>query len=329
MATLAEAMKQAVELGRTQCVKPTSAPVGEEPHEVKKSVGAKPLSEKAVLIRLKRSMYAPYKLDSMESEKYAVGNVNKHLFEGRDNLVKVALSKYTEVYTFVKEHTVPWLDNGTDLLNIKMYQEFTSGLRARIDQANSAVDELVRNWDSEVVKDLARLRTVDAMKNDGRIRANPDDYPTAEEVAAKFSISVRYAPVPTTGDFRVEISEADKASLEAEISEVERAAAAHVIESMLEPMQRAVEKLAVPVGTKGPGGATFRDSLILNISEVADRMARVNLSDDPALENKIADLRSLVGQYTKNIDVLRESQSVRTKAKTQLEGLISQMSGLV
>jgi hypothetical protein len=63
--------------------------------------------------------------------------------------------------------------------------------------------------------------------------------------------------------------------------------------------------------------------------EVADRMGRINISDDPVIADRIRDLRSLVGTYANNKDVLRNSQSVRSKAATQIDTLVGQMAGLV
>ena len=95
---------------------------------------------------------------------------------------------------------------------------------------------------------------------------------------------------------------------------------------MLDPMADAVKKLQVNIGDKG---SIFRDSLIDNMVEVADRMGRINISDDPVIADRIRDLRSLVGTYANNKDVLRNSQSVRSKAATQIDTLVGQMAGLV
>lgn len=287
-------------------------------------VSIKGLDEKAVLISVKRRMYSPYKLDTEESRAYGAGNVNKHLFEGRQNRVKEAISKYTEVYTYVKNNTVPW-STGVDMLNIMHYADFTAGLRQRIDEAEQAVNDLCANWDYEVNEDLKRLAAIAAAKGKPNL-ANPTDYPNVEELRSRFGIEVRYMPVPTTGDFRVGISDEDKASLQRQLEDAESNAAKHVIESMLEPMQRAVEKLSIEIGKDG---AIFRDSLIDNMVEVAERMNKVNISDDPVIQERINDLRSLVGTYARNKDVLRDSQTVREKAAQQISDLVSKMSGLV
>ena len=314
-------------------VKPESPDDGPESHNAPTPVNEstpsqvikiKNLDEKAVLVQVKRRMYSPYKLDEAENKAYGAGNVNKHLFQGTDNRVKVAISKYTEVYTFVKDNTVPWT-TGVELLNIDHYMDFTSGLRQRIDAANAAVSDLVANWDYEVQRDLKRLQDIAYAKGKANL-ADPNDYPDADEVAARFGIEVRYMPVPTTGDFRVGISDEDKASLQRQLDDATTNATRHVLSEMIDPMQRAVKKLTVKIGDDG---SIFRDSLIDNMVDVANRMARVNISDDPVIRERIKDLQSLVGTYANNKEMLRNNQSVREKAATQIDDLMSKMQGLV
>ena len=288
------------------------------------TIKIKNLDEKAVLVQVKRRMYSPYKLDTEESRAYGAGNVNKHLFEGRNNRVKEAISAYSAVYTFVKDNTVPWT-TGVELLNINHYMEFTSGLRQLIDAANAAVDDLYKHWDDEVRADLKRLADIAYAKGKPNL-ANPSDYPSADEMRARFGIEVRYMPVPTTGDFRVGISDEDKQSLQQQLDDATANASRHVISQMLEPMQRAVDKLKVKIGDDG---SIFRDSLIDNLVDVSNRMAKVNISDDPVIYERIKDLQSLIHTYANNKDVLRSSQTVREKAATQIDDLMSKMSGLV
>ena len=330
---LANAINTAVETNDAPLPEVThdSSPTVVEPDHkpvttTKPSISIKGLDEKAVLISVKRRMYSPYKLDQEESKKYGAGNVNKHLFEGRDNKVKDTISKFTDVYTYVKDNTVPWT-TGVDMLNIDHYMDFTSGLRQLVDTANQAVNSLCVVWDDEVQKDLVRLAKIAVVRGKPNL-ADPSDYPNVDELRAKFGVDVRYMPVPTTGDFRVGISDEDKASPQQQLDDAETSATTHVLNSMITPMKRAIEKLSVPIGSNG---SVFRDTLIDNIVDVAERMNKVNLSDDPAIQNKIDDLRSLVGQYANPMgkDMLRSSQTVREKAVNQIDSLVSQMAGLV
>ena len=290
------------------------------------TIKVKGLDEKAVLISVKRNMYSPYKLDQEESKQYGAGNVNKHLFEGRDNRVKETISKFTEVYTYVKDNTVPWT-TGVDMLNIEHYMDFTSGLRQRVDDANDAVDVLCTHWEDEVESDLERLTKIAQAKGKPNL-ANPSDYPDVDELRSKFGIHIRYMPVPTTGDFRVGISDEDKASLQQQLDDAEVNANKHVINSMIEPMQRAIAKLSVPIGSDG---SVFRDTLIDNIVNVAERMNKINLSDDVVIQDNINELRNLVSTYANPMgkDLLRSNQTAREKVVAKIDGLVTQMAGIV
>ena len=292
----------------------------------KLAVNIKGLDEKAVLISVKRNMYSPYKLDQEESKKYGAGNVNKHLFEGRDNRVKDTISRFTDVYTYVKDNTVPWT-TGVDMLNIDHYMEFTSGLRQRVDSAYKAVDTLCLFWDEEVKADLDRLTQISIAKGKPNL-ANANDYPEVDELRSKFGINIRYMPVPTTGDFRVGISDEDKDSLQQQLNDAEVNANQHVLQSMIEPMQRAIAKLSVPIGTDG---SVFRDTLVDNLVEVSERMNKINISDDAMMQGQIDDLRDLISSYSSEMgkDLLRSHQGAREKAVTKIDELVRNMTGLV
>lgn len=290
------------------------------------AINIKGLDTKAVLISVKRNMYSPYKLDQEESRQYGAGNVNKHLFEGRDNRVKATISKFTDVYVYVKENTVPWT-TGVDMLNMNHYMEFTSGLRKLVDDAYRSVDTLCLFWQDEVDADLERLTQIAIAKGKPNL-ANANDYPDVDELRSKFGINIRYMPVPTTGDFRVGISDEDKESLQQQLDDAEVNANQHVLQSMIVPLQRAIAKLSVPIGTDG---SVFRDTLVDNLVEVTERMNKINISDDAMMQGSIDDLRELISPYAseRGKDLLRSSQTSREQAVTKIDTLVRNMSGLV
>ncbi|MGA0398269.1 MAG: hypothetical protein ACO3O3_14000, partial [Ilumatobacteraceae bacterium] len=297
-------------------------PVIEE--AMRKPIKVKRLNEKACLLKVKRRMYAPYKHDDEESRNYGVGNVNKRLFEGRDNLVAETISAFNDVYTFLKNNTVPW-DTGTDMVNMLYFTDVMAGLRQRIAIAEGKADNLQANWDQVVLDDINRIRNK-CLSQGKPDRSDPNDYPAT--IRDRFSVDIRVMPIPDSSQFdpRFGMTDDDIASLERQLDDVETAANRHVITEMIEPMTAAVAKLKTAIGDKG---SIFRDSLIDNMVDVADRMARVNLSDDPVIHERIKDLQSLVGTYANNKDVLRSNQSVREKAAAQIDALCGQMQGLV
>ena len=300
----------------------TDREFGERVAKLNNPIKVKGLDEKAVLISVKRNMYSPYKLDKEESREYGAGNVNKHLFEGRDNRVKETISKFTEVYTYVKDNTVPWT-TGVDMLNIEHYMDFTGGLRPLVDEAYKSIDDLCEHWDYEVMADLERLDKIAQAKGKPNL-ANAEDYPDVDELRSRFGIQIRYMPVPTTGDFRVGISDEDKASLQQQIDDAEVNATNHVIKSMVKPLENAMMKLSVPIGADG---SVFRDTLIDNLVEVAERMNKINISDDADIQQKIDDLRDLASAYSNpaSKDILRSSQAVRDKAVVRIGDALGQL----
>ena len=316
--SVADAVRPIIQLAEMQ---PTAKIAAEA---TRKSVQIKRLNEKACLIKVKRRMYSPYKHDDEETRKYAVGNVNKRLFEGRDNRVAQAISAYNDVYTFLKDNTVPW-DTGTDMVNMLHYTDLMAGLRAKVAVAEAAADDCEAHWHQEVLDDIDRIRFKCIAKGIPD-RSDPDDYP--DSIRDRFSIDIRPMPIPDSSQFdpRFGMTDEDLEALERQLTDVETNATKHVINQMLEPMQRAVDKLKVDIGKDG---AVFRDSLIDNLVDVADRMARVNISDDPTVTEHIKDLRSLVSSYANNKDVLRSSPPVRAKAAQQINDLVGQMAGLV
>jgi len=304
------------------------APVEELPTEqpVRQLVEIKPLNEKAILVTLKRGMYRPYISDVNATEEYGAGRVNKHLFDGRDNLVKQAVAKFTAVYTYVNDNTVPWAV-GQRMLNMMNWSDFTSGLRELVDDAYASVDTLCNNWDTVWRNDLARIHQI------GIAKGNPDlakesDYPDVDDLRSRFSIDVQYSPIPKVDDFdpRFGMSEEEKSSLQRQLDDVQTSAANHVIEQMIKPLGEAVKKLSVPIGQDG---SVFRDSLIDNMLEVADRMNRVCLSDDPLIRQPIAELNALASGLAGNKEVIRHSPNARTQAKNDIESLMGRMKGLV
>jgi len=286
----------------------------------KMMLSVKGLDEKAVLISVKRNMYSPYKLDKEESKEYGAGNVNKHLFEGRDNRVKETISKFTEVYNYVKDNTVPWT-TGVDMLNIDHYMEFTGELRPLVDEAYRSIDNLCTHWDDEVKADLDRLGKIAQAKGKPNL-ANAEDYPDVDELRSRFGIDIRYMPVPTTGDFRVGISDEDKASLQQQLDDAEVNATNHVIKSMVRPLENAMMKLSVPIGADG---SVFRDTLIDNMVEVAERMDKINISDDADIQQKIDDLRELGTTLLVGKELLRSNQTSREQALVGISGLVNQL----
>lgn len=277
------------------------------------------LAERALLVRLKRSMYQPYAYDSGATAMIEVntgvskaGRFNKRLLLDCYDL-KDTNTAFNDVYDYVNRNTVPWLDDGVRMLPSHLYFDFTQGVRELIREAEGKARNLASKWDLHVSRDMQRLGAL----------ANASDYPT--DIAAKYSISLKFMPVPTTDDFRVQISDEDRRSLNDAIMEAEAGISKHLITEMLAPVRRAVEKLAIPAGEKG---GIFRDSLLGNIMEQVERAKKLNINGDPAVTAIVDEINAAISGYAQAQDRLREDVGARADAQAKLTDIMAKMSGL-
>jgi hypothetical protein len=290
------------------------------------TVQIKSLAEKAMLVTLKMSRYGTTKLDRDETAAYGGShNVYKSLFSGSNNRVKKANSAYNAVYTYLKENTVPWA-KGVDMINAEQYIPLTTKLRTLKADARAAVEDLLNNLEGEIASDMNYRQGCAASTGKGHAISRAD-YPSLEEMRAKYSVDVQISPVPKPNDFdpRHGVSEEDIASLQRQLDDAATNGGKHVIKQMLEPMEKAVVNLSTPVEDV----KKFYNSIVTNMVDVADRMRRANISDDPEVSQRIHELTTLSGNLNHNTDVLRHSHTARSAAVNDISSLMGRMQGLV
>ncbi len=279
----------------------------------------KTLADKAMLVRLKRSMFSPYAADQTATVQVEAvngvsraGRFNKHLLKDSTRFKRVQ-QKFNELYDYHVKHTVPWLDDGIRMLPADLYFDYTSEIRRIEGEAMKDLADLVVHWQAEIQADSTRLGPL----------FNPADYPA--DIAGKFGIDVQFMPVPSANDFRVTISPEDISSLDNAIREAEAEVSRYVIEQLLGPLKKMAEKLSVPIGEDG---SIFRDSLVENVIEVTDRLPRLNINDDPEISRAISEVRQVVGKYAGSaMDQLRENQVARDAVKHQVDAIVAMFGG--
>lgn len=289
---------------------------------VRKAATPRSLADRAMVVELERSMYTPYVRDRLETDAYGAGSVNKHLFKGDGNRVAKALAAYKAVYQYVVGHTLPW-GKGEYLLKAESYFEFGNNIRNLTTAADAAVADLVANWGAEVQADIARLSRIAATNGKAHI-ASPDDYPAAEELEKKFSIRVVYKPVPETDHFKHLLTPEDMENFQQQIVDAENAAMAHVVRSVLEPIQYAAMRLTEADNSEQT--ASFRNTLIANIDDAAARMIVANVSDDPDLMDQLHRVRAMVAPFLGRENALRRDPEARAEARQSLDSLAAAMA---
>jgi hypothetical protein len=252
----------------------------------------------AMIVEFNASVWTARKLDRKTTDEVIVNKhakatdaarVNKHLLAGRNELEQI--NKYVAATRgFVYDNTLPWSDNGQRLLPALRFMWFDQSMRERQDEFDKMVLEFVKVYPTLITAQAMALGSM----------FNRDDFPSPNEIRAKFGWSLGYLPVPTAGDFRIDVGNKAQAELQERLEELanKRVADAHksLWDRLNEHLGRMLDRLQVDVIAGEEKPRKFHDTLVTNGLELCDLLKGLNITGDQDLENARASLeRVLLG----------------------------------
>ena len=248
------------------------------------------------------------------------GRFNKHLLGGRKAAPQhaAALSAAGAVRQELYAQTLPWADEGWRLLPTANFDTFTDAMRKRRGAFDTAVSEFVDAYPSLV--EGARI-LLNGMFREG-------DYPAAHEVGARFSVEVEFSPVPAQGDLRVALPAETVADIERRTAERVERATQDAMQDAWSRLRDVVAKLRAKLAEKRDDGrpAIFRDSLIGNVRDVVDILARLNVTGDDGLEQVRAQVEAEFAGLSP--ESLRKSAPARDAAVNKADAILATMTEL-
>lgn len=285
------------------------------------------IATSAVLIDLRISTWVGRKRDKSTTAEVMISkqtgsdkaaSVVKNLMSDDTDLDKIrAYAQDTRLY--LHRNTLAWGEKAR-LLPTKSIFEVTGELEAREAEFNRLVAVFVANYSTKVSAAAFKL---------GQLFKR-EEYPTADAVAAKFRMSYTVTPVPTSGDFRVDVQNELGSFLR---TQYEKAALEMVTETLREPWERAYETLAhakerlsavldyVPEeGHTGKNAPKIFQSVLDNALEMAGLLDKLNIANDP----KLADCAARMRRLFSNVDIksLRESRDLQASTKKQVDDIL-------
>lgn len=292
----------------------------------------------AMLVEFNASLWTARKLDRGVTDEVVqrkgaaekgAARVNKHLLAGRKEL-EVIQQHVSEVRSYVYLHTLPWSDSGMRLLPVKNFQSFNARMVAFED----------KYWDlcKGFVDVYPSLITAQAMALGDMFKR--DDFPSVDSIKHKFGFSVNYLPVPTVGDFRVDVGNAAQKELQEQLAKLadERveSALASVRERISTHLSRMSDRLTVDVVDGEAKPRRFHDTLVETGFELCDLVKDLNVTGDPELEQARVALERCLTSVTvltkKNgselsvADTLREDMQQRSALKAQVDEMLGKFN---
>jgi len=278
------------------------------------------LSDRAILVQLNVSLWTATKLDREISREVAAakgavsgsGRYHKSLLP-TCHLLTAIKQRATVIRTRFYENTLPWGIKGTQILPSRNYMEFATEFRKDKAEFDSLVSQFVPEYPT--LKAEAQQLLGASYKE--------ADYPAADRIAEKFSMSMSVMPVPNT-DFRVDIADEELQRIRQEVeAQVNHAAQ----EAMTDVWNRLFEKVSHLAAKLSDPSAVFRDTTVTHVLELCELLPRLNFADDPNLEEKRQAVEQMLAGH--HPDTLRNNLDVRHDVATEAKEILDAMSAFM
>jgi len=268
------------------------------------------LKSKAMLVQLNTSHWTARKYDAKVTKE--IDESHGAHDSGRFNKTLIVSTMLTDIASCVGKArtyhysvTLPWDDANQRLLPVAEYFNYVAKMEEHQNEHAKLVNAFLQEYPALRENALQRLNTL----------FNEADYPHISELPKKFNISYNFTPISDASDLRVEISKSEAKEIRKNIEEGMKGkinnAKASIVERANKAVQAAYEKLS-------DKKATFRDSLIGNITEVVEIIPIVNFDDD----SKLDDLRKKLKKMDFDVADLRKDKAVRKKAAKKAKKIL-------
>ena len=282
------------------------------------------LEQSAILVSYSASTWggtAPCeaaRLDIQEKRGNADGTTRTHVYLVDEAEIKKNESAFNAAYLFYRANTIPWETKrgGARLLPGANYQRFKAGIETLTAAAQDRADEFSANY--------PRLKgEYEAKLNGLAATIDPKYYPRPEDMRNQFNITVSYSPLPLSPEsLTLKFLGRDEFDrLRAQIAgawEKQEAAA------MGDLYKRLAQTVAHMATTLANPDKVFRDSMVDNLTELADLIPALNFKNDPEL----AELAEIArGKLVIDPVILRQDLIVRGQIAGEAGALLAKITG--
>ena len=276
------------------------------------------IASSSLLVELNISVWTANKLDKHTTSQLVAHNnasvdaaqVRKNLMAGttlRKDIADFAAS--CRLWHNLK--TLPWSDRGARLLPTSLFLYYKDEANKRKAQFDHMVEFFLREYPTLQAQAQQSLGAL----------YDPNDYPSANEVASKFGFRMVFTPLPEAGDFRLDVANE-------ELEDLRRQYDHNLNERINEAMQSQWGKLHDMLTNmsgkltepEGEDKRRWHDTFISNAREMCQMLTHLNVTKDPKLEEARTKLeRAIIGV---DIDAIKEDADVRIEVKDKLDAIL-------
>ena len=280
------------------------------------------IASSAMLVELSISTWTARKLDKRVSTKVdldngaktKVVNANKNLMAGTgmlDTIVKYAAN----ARAWHLSQTLPWTDNGSRLLPMSNFMTYKEQLGKLESNYSALVDKFIVAYPNLVSAAAFQLGDL----------FDRNEYPDASALKKKFKFTYSFFPVPTAGDFRIDINEEAKADIIANCNSAYQERLNNAMREAWDRLHDCLTRMSERLTDNADGSRKiFRDSLVENGVELVDMLKHLNITKDPSLELARKELGDAILHH--DLDSLRENSNAREAVKLKVDTILSKFN---
>lgn len=276
------------------------------------------ISSSAMLVEMNISVWTGQKVDRGATIKVTdearasndAGLFRKNLMAG--TTLRKEIADYAALCrTWHNGRTLPWSDKGSRLLPTSMFFDYKQEANARRSYFDSKVTQFIEQYPNLV---LAAERSLGDL-------FNPSDYPSIDEVRAKFGFRLVFSPVAESGDFRIDVGNSELAELREQYESAYESRVKEAMQTAWDKLHDVLttmsEKLTEPEGEKPK---LFHGTFVSNISDMCSLLTHLNIANDPELEMARRELERAIA----NVDIadIRSDPGLRVDLKARVDEVL-------
>jgi len=276
----------------------------------------------AVLVEMNISVWTATKLDRDATNVVIADNhASRDAAQVRINLMagtsdrKLIADYAAGCRLWHNTRTLSWADKGPRLLPTSGFFDYKTEANIRRDTFNAMVDRFCVFYPQWLDQQMQGTRSLGAL-------FDPAAYPSVDEVRSKFGFRLVFSPVPTSGDFRVDVPKHDLEEMRKGYDEAFDARLAEAMRGPWEQLHKMLlamsEKLTDVEGSDIK--KRYHDTLVTNAQDLCALLTHLNVTKDPELEKARRELeRTMQGA---DIEDIKESPDVRSDLKQKLDKIL-------
>lgn len=282
----------------------------------------KTLSSSAMLVELNISVWTARKqaksiasqVDVDNGTKTKVISAYKGLLAGDESLSSIQKLAGL-IRTYHMSVTSPWNDAGQRLLSTGMFITYRQEMSRLENEYWYLVNQFLPEYGVKISAAAFQLGAL----------FNRDEYPDVDQVQHKFGMSVRYTPVPESGDFRVDVTNEAMNGLKDQYDKLYKSNLDKVTQDAWDRLHKVLTQLSFGLRTdeNGKQGKIY-SSVVENAQELCNMLTYFNVSGDTRLEAMRIKLEdTMMGLDVKDI---KDSDYIRGTVKHTVDAMLDKFN---